>query len=311
MLELCFDNSTQGTLRCAQHCGENTGGGAFGVVLAERDGKRPSPRERRRVLREARREAEERQKRAVSLGGVPSDVLALSLGLDQGDIRSPLAVECPRKDLLRQWYGEDSNGEARLEQTWRDLLTAMARLRSLPAGETVRIWASEREPHAACGLLFAAELLKDTAAEVRVVFLPPWREREDGVIVRYMGWGEVCPEEIGHFLHREEALSPNALRMLADRWRELKEENAPLRAVVNGEVRSVEESFYDPLIRKHLPAGERKVGALIGDILGRERPGIGDSCLAERIRALIAAGEYEWVREDRSRFYSSVIRRAE
>ena len=97
--------------------------------------------------------------------------------------------------------------------------------------------------------------------------------------------------------------------MLAARWKELKEENAPLRAVVNGEVRSVEETFYDGLIRKHLPAGEKKVAALIGEILGRERPGIGDIWLADRIRAMIAAGELELVREDPERFYRSVIRR--
>lgn len=307
MLELCFDDSTRGALKVAQHCTEAIGTGVFGVVLAERDGKRPSLRERRRVLRQVRREAEERRKSAVSLGGDPGDVLALSLGLDQGDIRAPLAAECPRKELLRRWYEDHTEA---LEKTWRDTLTAAARLRSLPAGETVRIWANDREPHAACGLLFAAELLRDTAAEVRMVFLPPWREREDGTVVQYKGWGEVHPEEFGHFLPLEQTLSPNTLRMLAGRWQELKEENAPLRAVVNGEVRSVEETFYDGLIRKYLPAGETTVGRLIGEILGRERPGIGDTWLAERIQVLIAAGECELVQRDRSRFYRSVIRQA-
>ena len=234
------------------------------------------------------------------------EVLALSLGLEQGDIRAPLAAECPRKDLLRRWYEEP---EERWERLWRDTLTTVACLRSLPAGETLRIWADNRTPHSACGLLFAAELLRDTAAEVRTVCLPPWRERYDGTVVQYGGWGDVCPGEFGCFLPLEQPLPPNALRMLAARWKELKEENAPLRAVVNGEVRSVEETFYDGLIRKHLPAGEKKVAALIGEILGRERPGIGDIWLADRIRAMIAAGELELVREDPERFYRSVIRR--
>lgn len=305
MLELCFDDSTRGALKVAQHCAGGCAVGAVSAVYAA--GKKPLLRERRRILRQARQEIEERRRHAVSLGGSPQDVLTLSLALDRGDIRSPLAEECPRKNLLRRWY--EDRPEA-LERIWRDTLTTAARLRSLRAGETVRIWAAEREPHAACGLLFAAELLRDTPAEVRVIFLPPWRERRDGIVTQYMGWGEVCPEEFGHFLPLERPLPPNVLRMLASRWRELKDENAPLRAVVNGEVRSVEETFYDGLIRKHLPDREIRVANLIGEVLGRERPGTGDAWLAERIRALAAAGEIELVREDPERFYRSTVRRA-
>ena len=305
MLELCFDDSTRGALRCAQHCAETVGGGAFGVVLAERDGKRPSLRDRRQALRQIRREAEERRRHAVSLGGAPSDVLALPLGLDQGDIQSPLAAECPRKELLRRRYDEDHSGA--LEKSWRDTLTTVARLRNLSAGETVRIWACDRQPHAACGLLMAVDLLRDTAAEVHAVFLPPWREREDGTVVQYMGWGEVHPEEFGHFLPLERPLSPRVLRMLSGRWRELKEENSALRAVVNGEVRSVGGDFYDGMLRKHLRSGETTVGRLIGEVLGRERPGIGDRYLAERIRWMLETGELRMVREKPGEFYRSVI----
>lgn len=303
MLELCFDNSTQGTLRVAQHCGPGHVIGRGTAVVYVGEG-HVSWLQRRRALRRFRREAEEREKHAVPLGGSPENVLCLSLGLDRGDIRSPLAAECPRKELLRGWYEEHIEA---LERDWRDTLTTAARLRALPAGETVRIWANDREPHAACGLLFAAELLRDTEAEVRMVFLPPWREREDGTVVQYKGWGEVHPEEFGHFLPLEQSLSPIALRMLAGRWQELKEENAPLRAVVNGEVRSVEETFYDGLIRRHLPDGETTVGRLIGEVLGRERPGIGDSWLAERICWMLESGELRMVRESRGMFYRSVI----
>lgn len=309
MLELCFDNSTQGALRSARLQSDSqaaTLGSCVAVTCVTEPGKgHVSWLRRRRVLRRVKQEIAERERHAVPLRPA-GDVLALSLGLEQGDIRAPLAAECPRKDLLRRWYEEP---EERWERLWRDTLTTVACLRSLPAGETLRIWADNRTPHSACGLLFAAELLRDTAAEVRTVCLPPWRERYDGTVVQYGGWGDVCPGEFGCFLPLEQPLPPNALRMLAARWKELKEENAPLRAVVNGEVRSVEETFYDGLIRKHLPAGEKKVAALIGEILGRERPGIGDIWLADRIRAMIAAGELELVREDPERFYRSVIRR--
>ena len=151
-------------------------------------------------------------------------------------------------------------------------------------------------------------LLKDTKAAVSVVPLPHWRE-EGKAVVSYQGWGEVEPELFGHFLSREEPVPPLILGVMASRWRELQQENAPLRAVVNGRVRSVGEDFYDGLIRKHIPEGQTKIALIIGDVLGWEKPGIGDIWLVERIRWMLSAGELRMVREDKEMFYSSVVER--
>lgn len=78
---------------------------------------------------------------------------------------------------------------------------------------------------------------------------------------------------------------------MAHRWEVLRQENAPLRAVVNGRVRSVGEDFYDEMIRRHLPEGQTKIANIIGEVLGREKPGIGDVWLAERIRQCLSTGE--------------------
>ena len=185
-------------------------------------------------------------------------------------------------------------------------MAALDFLRRLRPGEQVRIWA-DGLPDDLCGLLFAAEVLKETQAHVSAVFLPPWRERQDGTILHCQGWGDVCPEEFGQFLSLERELTHVVLGMLAARWKELKEENASLRAVVNGRVRSVGEDFYDGCIRRALPSGRKKIGQLIGDILGREQPGIGDAWLADRIRVLADAGEYRITEEDPERFYRSVL----
>ena len=182
-------------------------------------------------------------------------------------------------------------------------------MRSCGSRDAVRIWV-DHTPYGACGLLHAASLLKDTKADVRVVFLPPWRERPDGVVETYLGWGEVEPERFGHFLSREEPVPPLALGAMAHRWEVLQKENAPLRAVVNGQVRSVGEDFYDDLIRRHIPEGQTKIAPIIGNVLGQERPGIGDVWLAERIRWMLSTGELRMVREDREMFYSSVVERA-
>ena len=304
MLELCFDRSTGGALRVAQHCGH--GLLAVGVVTVE-GGSMPE-NVRRQAEEQARRRAEEQRQNAVSLGGVPEDVLCLPLALSFGDIQAPLGEDCPRRELLRRWY--DAGWEETEARDWRESMEALDRICRLGPSDQVRVWADGLPDHL-CGLMAVSEALLASKCRVTAVFLPPWQERADGTLVQYQGWGGVRPEDFGHFLSLEKDLSPVALRMLAARWKELKEENAPLRAVVNGRVRSVGEDFYDGCIRRALPAGQKKVGQVIGDILGRERPGIGDGWLADRIRVLIDAGEYRIAEESPEDFYRSVLEKRE
>lgn len=299
MLELCFSQSARGGLRCAQHCG---GGGrkVFGVIVGRDDGRPVTRKEIRQAQKQAQQKREALDREAIPLGGTPSDVLELSLGLDMEDIREPLGEA--RRELLRRWY--DGNDED-ADRDWQETLESADRLRACGPGDAVRIWA-DHTPSSACGLLHAASILEKTGAAVSVVPLPRWRE-EGKAVVSYQGWGEVEPELFGHFLSREEPVPPLILGVMASRWRELQQENAPLRAVVNGRVRSVEEDFYDGLIRKHIPAGQTKIANIIGNVLGQEWPGIGDVWLAERIRWMLSTGELRMVREDTERFYSSVV----
>lgn len=302
MLELCFSQSARGGLRCAQHCG---GGGrkVFGVIVGRDDGRPATRKEIRQAQKQAQQKREALDREAIPLGGTPSDVLGLSLGLDMGDIREPLGEA--RRELLRRWY--DGNDEA-ADQDWQETLESADRLRACGTGDAVRIWV-DHTPSSACGLLHAASILEKTGAAVSVVPLPRWRE-EGKTVVSYQGWGEVEPELFGHFLSREEPVPPLILGVMASRWRELQQENAPLRAVVNGRVRSVGADFYDGLIRKHIPEGQTKIANIIGDVLGREKPGIGDAWLVERIRWMLSTGELRMVEENSEWFYRSVVERA-
>ena len=301
MLELCFSQSARGGLRCAQHCGG--GRKVFGVIVGRDDGRPATRKEIRQAQKQAQQKREALDREAIPLGGTAADVLGLSLGLEMGDIREPLGEA--RRELLRRWY--DGNDEA-ADQDWQETLESADRLRACGTGDAVRIWV-DHTPSSACGLLHAASILEKTGAAVSVVSLPHWRE-EGKAVVSYQGWGEVEPELFGHFLSREEPVPPLILGVMASRWRELQQENAPLRAVVNGRVRSVGEDFYDDLIRRNLPEGRTKIANIIGDVLGRERPGIGDVWLAERIRWMLSTGELRMVREDPERFYRSVVERA-
>ena len=121
------------------------------------------------------------------MGGVPEDVLCLSLGLCFGDIQAPLGEDCPRRDFLRRWYGDGREDTA--SRDWRETMADLGRLCSLGPEDHVRIW-TDGLPDDLCGLLFAAEVLAGTKSHVSAVFLPSWQERPNGTLVQYQGWGE-------------------------------------------------------------------------------------------------------------------------
>ena len=64
-------------------------------------------------------------------------------------------------------------------------------------------------------------------------------------IISYRNWGEVSAEEFAEFLTYESVLTKEEVRMYAQLWTELTEDNSPLRAMINGKVTGVSEDFYD------------------------------------------------------------------
>lgn len=309
MLEVCFGDSVKGALRCAQHCGE----AAIGAVGVFSIGGRA---EKKKVWKEEKTKLEQRLKTAVPLGGDAGDVIGLSFLLSMGDIKSPLEEgDCPRREVFKQWLSTDPWGE--MEETkeeeivayWKSCMDDLGKLsHRAHAGDPVRIW-TDQSPEGACGLLFAADLLAEADCRVTMVSLPLWKEETGDVVVEYSHWGEAPPEEFGKFLPLEQELSGSERRMLSRRWRTLREENAPLRAVVGGRVYSVSPDFYDPWIRRQMPKESCMVAQLIGWTLGAYPMGLGDWLIAKRIRAMLDSGELEMIRKGERGFYSSVISR--
>ncbi len=307
MLQLCFGDSVKGSLVCAPHMGKTLGGATAVIISTDKPLDTPLQKaafavyrtlaapfyKRRAQKQEARRCAE-----AVPVDYEPNDVAALLNDLNEGAIAGELMSNA-RKEFVRGWlcfspHGDEAGTDANVEQYWqacqKDLQTLLTRA---GAGEPVRVWC-DFTPGAQCGLYAAAALLEDIPCEITVVQSPEF-ETKDGV-TRRAALGERHPGELGKLLRYERPLSDTDRHALAAQWRKLQQENAPLRAEVNGQLTSVPADFYDATIVSKAPAGEFMTAQLIGKVLAECNLGIGDQLICRRIEQLIQAGQLQKVK---------------
>lgn len=302
MLEVVFEDSAAGGMSAAIGWTGRVGG-AFGpVVLCRRDGQTPS----RAELRRLRQEMEARERRswaeAAPLEGRREDIVPLSLLLSVGPIDES-GIGPARRSVLEALY-PDFEEQGYLEKSLEKARQGLAAiLERAGRGEPLRVWSS-RSPDDACGLCWLLEQLRPLGFEtldVTLVRLPEFQARPDGAVVRYAGWGEVEPHQFGRMALSGERLPVNAVRMMADRWRELRRENAPLRAVLNGRLVSAPETLYDFWILREIAAQEAEFheAVLIANVIGKHRLGIGDGWIAHRVEQFIRDGLLEPVTEAR------------
>lgn len=319
MVEVVFGASARGSLRQAQHYGEGPWhGAAFGVVLGSTNGRPVSKEEIQEIQRRAEEQSRREWEEAVPLGGNPGDIYCLDLALSMGDISEetpgPLRQQALEKLIRASWNAEKARKQTQTvgEETRAVLDDVAARS---AAGETVRVWYSQQSDEL-CGACFLLERLQSagSAGPVSLVELPQWEERPDGTMVHRLGWGEVGPGEWGRLVTAARTPSPAQQRFFASCWRQLRRENAPLRAVVNGQLMGVPEDFYDGFIRREIAAAEREFhqGKLIGQVLGYQL-GIGDAWVALRMEEMLSRGLLEAVTQaapDRP-VYHRILRRTE
>ena len=241
--------------------------------------------------------------------GTAEEVICLGFMLDIGDIRE--AVDSPyRKDLIYSMYaqeqwGKDNEMDAELRQAGDYYVNERNRLEKyLEDGEAVRVWYSDA-PYSRCGFYSLCELLLNYENDVRIVKLPEYRVQTNAIVSR-QNWGEVAAEEFAGFLPQEKKLAKEELRMYSYLWNGLREENSPLRVVVNGKLISVREDFYDFLIWGSLTEKPIKEARLLGNILGHYQISVGDWWYAKRIEHFIEQGKIK-VTTDSENKYARMI----
>ena len=113
------------------------------------------------------------------------------------------------------------------------------------------------------------------------------------------GWGGVKPGDWHKHLNLQAVASPAFFNMCVTQWKYLQQENAPLRAVLNGRLVSIPETIYDYFIVREIEAEEDEFheAMVIGKVLGKYALGIGDAWIAHRIEKMIADGQLTPVTE--------------
>lgn len=297
MLEVVFNDSVAGAMLMAvghQH----SVGGATAVIFANEDGEQDAAFSQAEIEK-FQREAVERERQgwenAVPFEGKREDIINLPLAMSVGHI-SQTGIGTEREEAISLLTGTFPDIASQVVEEILDTARKSydVLLKQVQNGEPIRVWAS-REPDTMCGLYWLMEQLRPIGFEtldVMLVELPEWEKRPDGCIVQYTGWGEMEPYRFGEMALLGKKLPVNLLRSLANRWLELQQENATLRAVLNGKLVSAPESLYDTFILRELEKQENEFNEarLVGQVLGKYQLGIGDAWIALRIEQFIKDG---------------------
>ena len=227
------------------------------------------------------------------LGGF-SDVFCLDLAFSIGDLQEE-GISKKRLEVLNLLFKcyPEAVGRPAAEKLFQ---TGVQNFKIIQerffSREAIRLWYSD-QPDELCGFYwFLAQLDGwNLFSKVCAVKIPT--EGSNGQKNSYpIGCGALSPEEWQKYLPLQKDLSREFIAGIALRWRNLQQENAPLRVVINGTPQSVPEDFYDSLIKFELekqndPFWEAQI---IGQILGNAKLGISDGWLASRMEKMIESG---------------------
>lgn len=293
MLEVVFSDSAKGAMKVAKkYRRDNMLGGAVGYI-----GKKPLNQEIKKQLE------------GEAIGGSAKDVVCIGLNLDIGDISGEIDSEERKTEFIRLFgsvnFEDDEIKRFFISQRedFEKLLVAAK------TGEPIRIWKSH-SPFSACAFAFLCHALQNIDCNLNVIMLPEYWETPDHTIISCADWAELAPDQLYRFLPLERKISALEKSIHSRLWNDLKAENAPLRALVNGNLISVLEDFYDHIIIKNIPDGEFVMAQLIGTILGKYPLGVTDGWYALRIKKMIAENRLEVVADkDASHPYGKVLRK--
>lgn len=302
MIDILFSDSACGSLKIAQHFGEGKYPvGYMSIIVSHTDGSKPSNEEIETARKEAEEKAHMTWDNATPLDGKTSDLYGFNLLLSIGDI-SENRLGIKRKQVLEHLFSVYPNDEGRqaakeiFDRAIEDLKTIRERAAT---GETFRVWYSNQSDDM-CGLYWFMSQFNQwnvNDGQVVIVKLPEWESDGNGNVMQKNSWAEVAPEEWYQYFALQKTVSSVFIQCCASHWQALQAENAPLRAVLNGQLVSMSEKLYDDFIRSEIEAEDEKFqeAMIVGRVLGKYQLGICDSWVALRIEEMIKDRKLETV----------------
>lgn len=297
MIELLFSDSATGSLKCAKALGDGTAGGVGIILTIDENGN------------ETQKEFIPQPYTDVKVEGSPEDVHGIWLCGNVGDI-SDMSNWKARIDSVNKFFDVYGSDDFEVDWSQKAALQAEELVEKLKytaeTNEKIRIWWSGNSEET-CGFYWAMSILQNTNENITSVKLPEFIIKNK-TLIRYSGTGELAPEDFSDMLCFEQPVTIPERRYYAQCWNKLVKENAPLRAVVSGDLYSVPEDFYDFILRKFISDEPLRVAHVIGTALGNGPKGVNDWWYANRLQKMISKKEVEII-EYKKTFYGSLIKK--
>jgi len=233
-------------------------------------------------------------RRALKAAGRDDEVAAFFDNLSFGPINPPDASRIKWIENELGWTGWD-DVVSRSESFWRE---------ALPSERRKMAWLSRRSTMEYANFLEWLWRLGDAPCDVvdltdvtvspRPEHSPPRRPHlaislamlHPDIIAREKLWELAAPLQAGMRTRYH------------DLWRQLRDDNAPLRVIEDGNLRSAPINFFDSLLMSHATDDWQKVVRIVGEGLAAEwDDGVfqtGDLVLAARVSALVDSGQLEY-----------------
>lgn len=303
MIEIVFGENAYNSLIVAQNYGKGKyHGGAVSVFIKNTDGTEPTAKETQAAQFQAEENARLEWENAIPLNGKREDVYCFDIALSVGDISDDGLGE-QRKAVLRKMLSvcPTEDFECQIEEIMKKSNAALSSVKErYTNGEEIRIWYSHN-PDELCGMNWLMAQLRplNCPTVIYLVKLPIWEYGKENTAISRNAWGDIAPGEWGKYTSRQEEARPEFISACAIKWRQLREENAPLRAMLNGQLQSAPEDIYDSFIFREIAAQPEqfKMASVIGNVLGKYQLGIGDAWVANRIDTMIKNGMLEVVED--------------
>lgn len=224
----------------------------------------------------------------------------VDLMLDVGYIDQPIDGKY-RRDLYSKMYqlgsrlpdASDLDMGEYFDASIKSIKKMIKRARK---GEDIRIWQSKRA-EALCELYYICNLLSDieNLGNVKFVIIPSTVTEEEGID----SWGMMNSNKMIKFQKDNTvSITHETIEEYGNKWKTLANENALLRAVVDGEVMSVSEDYYDCKILSCIKENGMTETLVWGNFLDSERPHVSQLICAWRIKEMIKLGHIEVVKKE-------------